>query len=101
MVRHCPCKAAEKSIAGSSPVPGSINIMNKKEAGKIGYLKTKDKLLKHVEKQKKDALNRNKNNKCLYCGKIIPYEKRRNKFCSRSCSGSYNNTGKVRRKKRA
>ena len=29
---------------------------------------------------------------CPYCGKPIPFEKRKNKFCSRSCSNSYTNT---------
>lgn len=29
--------------------------------------------------------------RCEFCGKIIPYEKRKNKFCSSSCSTSYNN----------
>jgi len=29
--------------------------------------------------------------KCKFCGTIIPYEKRNNKFCNHSCSASYNN----------
>lgn len=29
--------------------------------------------------------------RCKYCGKIIPFEKRENDFCDRSCSASYNN----------
>lgn len=33
---------------------------------------------------------------CKYCGKIIPYEKRRNDFCDHSCSASYNNQGVCR-----
>lgn len=36
---------------------------------------------------------------CLQCGKLIPYEKRENKFCSSSCAAVYNNTGRVRNKK--
>ena len=36
---------------------------------------------------------------CQQCGKIIPYEKRTNKFCSSSCAATYNNTGRVRIKK--
>jgi hypothetical protein len=32
----------------------------------------------------------NKNpNKCKFCGKIFPYEKRKNNFCNSSCSGHY------------
>lgn len=30
---------------------------------------------------------------CLFCKKILPYEKRRNDFCNKSCSASYNNMG--------
>jgi hypothetical protein len=33
---------------------------------------------------------------CPFCGKTLDYEKRRNKFCSHSCSAAYNNKG-VRR----
>ena len=33
---------------------------------------------------------------CKHCGKDIPFEKRDNDFCNRSCSASYNNMGKVR-----
>lgn len=29
--------------------------------------------------------------RCKHCGKILPYEQRRNDFCSHSCSASYNN----------
>lgn len=30
---------------------------------------------------------------CLYCGKDIPLEKKKNKFCNRSCSAKHNNIG--------
>lgn len=33
----------------------------------------------------------NNPNKCKTCGIVIPYEKRSNKFCSRSCATKYNN----------
>jgi len=32
---------------------------------------------------------------CKECDKIIPYEKKANKFCNSSCSASYSNTGRV------
>lgn len=32
--------------------------------------------------------------KCLLCGKVIPYEKRDNNFCNRSCATTYNNLKK-------
>lgn len=34
--------------------------------------------------------------RCKYCNEIIPYEKRQNDFCGRSCAASYNNLGIVR-----
>ncbi len=34
--------------------------------------------------------------KCEYCEEILPYEKKRGKFCNHSCSSSYNNQGIVR-----
>ena len=34
--------------------------------------------------------------RCKCCGTIIPYEKRENDFCNRSCSASYNNLGQVK-----
>lgn len=36
---------------------------------------------------------------CLFCKKPIPYEKRYNKFCSSSCSASYNNPIKKRKER--
>jgi len=32
---------------------------------------------------------------CINCGKNIPYEKKRNKFCSSSCSAIFNNHNRV------
>lgn len=32
---------------------------------------------------------------CKYCGKKLNYSKRNNKFCSKSCSASYNNSTRV------
>lgn len=36
---------------------------------------------------------------CKQCGKKIPYEKRINTFCDRSCSIIHSNTGQIRSKK--
>lgn len=33
--------------------------------------------------------------KCLRCGKHLTFKQRKNKFCSKSCSISYNNTGRI------
>ena len=32
---------------------------------------------------------------CLCCDKVLSYEKKNNKFCSSSCSASYNNKGRI------
>lgn len=32
--------------------------------------------------------------KCLHCDKIIPFDKRKNRFCNHSCSASYSNNKK-------
>ena len=29
---------------------------------------------------------------CKLCGEIIPYERRENEFCSKSCAATFNNT---------
>ncbi len=36
--------------------------------------------------------------KCIFCNKIIPYEKRVNIFCDSSCAASYNNKGNTDRR---
>lgn len=52
----------------------------------------------HRERKKREALDEYWDNPkfCLSCDTIIPFEKRRNKFCNSSCFASYNNQGKVR-----
>ena len=32
---------------------------------------------------------------CKKCGKVIPFEKRENSFCNRSCANSYSNSIRV------
>jgi hypothetical protein len=34
-------------------------------------------------------------NHCRQCADPLPYEKRTNKFCSKSCAATFNNTGRV------
>ena len=70
--------------------------MNHSEAGKLGALK----VLEQIVTKKIERVNRyNKNPlKCLYCGNPLGYKDKikRKRFCSHSCSASYNNKG-VRR----
>ncbi|GAB5492939.1 MAG: hypothetical protein Phog2KO_31540 [Phototrophicaceae bacterium] len=72
--------------------------MDKSEAGKKGYQKTKHLLEAHVRRQKQTALEKYENNPkyCPNCDKKLPYKKRHNKFCNQSCSASYNNRGVLR-----
>ena len=63
--------------------------LSRSDAGFLGYLKSKQTI---QDKKKDRILNYNNNPKiCLYCKKFIPYEKRYNDFCDRSCSASYHN----------
>ena len=66
------------------------NGMTEKEAGKLGYLASKEKRekerIKRVEEYNKNPL------RCQVCGKPIPYkDKSWKKFCSSSCAAKYNN----------
>jgi hypothetical protein len=68
--------------------------MNKSDAGKLGYSKAKIIFNKLYLDRIKDYESKPK--KCKFCGKSLSYAKRRNIFCTHSCSQSYNNTGKRR-----
>jgi hypothetical protein len=72
--------------------------MNPSDAGKKGYEKTKHLLdAKREEKSRKarEAYEANPNI-CPTCEKVLPYEQRRNNFCSKSCAASFNNRGVLR-----
>lgn len=63
--------------------------MTRSEAGKLGAIKTNKILILSREKVL-EQYNKNPN-VCLECNVPLIYEKRKSKFCSRSCSASYNN----------
>ena len=72
--------------------------MTPSEAGKLGYAKSRQ----HLER-KRDELRQNAiaeyeaaARQCGYCGTVLPYEKRRNKFCSHSCAAAITNQGVAR-----
>ena len=65
------------------------NGISESEAGKLGALKIKQIYKERKEKEKLQYLQNPKY--CLNCGKIIPFEKRNNKCCCRSCSVTYGN----------
>jgi len=72
------------------------------DAGRIGYLKSKEAMDDCRVRQKKKALEKyhQLKKRCLNCNAILPYEKRMNKFCDLSCSSTYNNKNRIRDVKR-
>jgi hypothetical protein len=72
--------------------------MNPSDAGKKGYEKTGHILREKWEEKSRNARETYESDPkiCPACNEVIPYEKRRNNFCSQSCSASYNNQGVLR-----
>ena len=67
--------------------------MNKSEAGKLGFIKSRE----TQNKQKQDRINKYNENpiRCKQCGKIFSYEERHKKFCNSSCAAIYNNSHRI------
>ncbi len=65
--------------------------MNRSEAGKLGYIKTKEAMDAARDRKTKRcreqylALNK----KCLFCGKEISFKGRKNDFCNHSCAAQH------------
>lgn len=72
--------------------------MNRSDAGKKGYEKAKHAFDSFRDEKTRQAIEKYEANPsfCKECGVLIPFEKRRNTFCSRSCSQTYNNRGAPR-----
>ncbi len=72
--------------------------MSPSEAGKIGYIKTRQQLEAASARRRQEAKARHNASlsSCGFCGEMIAYEKRRNKFCNRSCAARFNNRGVTR-----
>lgn len=68
--------------------------MNRSDSGRLGALKTK--VVLQERKRQRIAEYSNDPKLCRFCDNVILYENRRNDYCSRSCSASYNNNGKQR-----
>ena len=69
--------------------------MNRAEAGMLGYQKTKKFMEQYRERRRKEAKRKWGKRKCPRCGKAIPYEKRRNTYCSHSCAATTVNLQRV------
>ena len=65
------------------------NGMSESEAGKLGALKTIELYKKRKEEKKIEYYLNPKY--CLSCGNVIPFEKKNNKCCCKSCSATYSN----------
>lgn len=68
--------------------------MDKRQAGKLGYLKSKDALDRRNAKFLERYYAEPK--KCKTCEKIIEYKKRRNDYCCHSCAASQTNVERGR-----
>ena len=68
--------------------------MDRSEAGKLGWLASKDKHNAHWVKYRKNY--ESKPRKCKHCNNPLPYKKRHNKFCNHTCAAKHTNLG-VRR----
>jgi hypothetical protein len=70
--------------------------MTRSEAGRLGWEKAQAGLKRHTLRQKEVAQAKSFGVACLHCKELLSYDKRRNRFCSKSCAASHNNRG-VRR----
>lgn len=72
--------------------------MTRSESGKLGYFASVSHMNNFRLKRKEEAIEKhNRIGKvCLACKKPIPYEKRKNNYCSHSCSAKINNIGVVK-----
>lgn len=66
--------------------------MSKSQAGKLGAEKSK--IINEIKKHNKITEYNKSPFLCINCQNSISFEKRKNKFCSHSCAGLYNNARK-------
>lgn len=67
--------------------------MNRVEAGRLGWDKIKERTLA-IRSQNSKAIRdlyKEQPKKCLRCTDEIPFEKRRNRFCTHSCAAAWTN----------
>lgn len=61
------------------------------EAGKMGAEASRSTQKKNKQKRIEEYLENPKT--CAFCDEVLHYDKKMNKFCSKSCSASFNNRG--------
>lgn len=84
---------------GSIPSGGSASVypagmrrgLSHSEAGRLGWQKTRDALTRHQQAQRQREELRVAGKTCRHCASPIPFGKRCNDYCSRSCSAKANN----------
>lgn len=69
--------------------------LSRSESGKLGAFKT----IVILKARKLERIEKYNQNKCPMCGISIVYEKRINKYCSRSCAAKLNNSTYPKRRK--
>lgn len=60
--------------------------LSRSEAGRLGYLKSKKRIISFRQEIRKQAMRRSAGRRCEKCQKLLPYEKRRNKYCDHRCA---------------
>jgi hypothetical protein len=63
--------------------------LSKSEAGKLGSIVSSERSM--MRKQLRIEAYNASPNRCKQCNGVLQYENRNNKFCSHSCSATYNN----------
>lgn len=71
--------------------------MDRATAGRIGYQKSRLKLVAFIAAQRAASHQKHAGKTCRHCQRPLSYDKRRNRFCSRACAASFNNRGVSRR----
>lgn len=73
--------------------------MDRSEAGKLGYKKSKARFVEYNQQQAREARARYEagEKRCPNCGDRIPYEKRASTFCSQRCSAIFSNERRQRK----
>ncbi len=107
LAERLPCK---QEVGGSSPfassgccccVTNSLStprgMMSCADAGKLGHQKASKNLALFLAEKSKQARKVAEGKVCKGCGTPLPYEKRRNSYCSHSCASCHTQKGVPRR----
>lgn len=65
--------------------------MSHADAGRLGYAASAESLARVASERHEAVVANRQSDRCYGCGKPIPFEQRRNKFCGSACSARKNN----------